>query len=424
MLVIGAGPVGLTIAKILSATTQLTVIYPEDSIRFNVPSSGLKLSPGSSSGTLWGNSEIWGNQHDVCLDYVDKGLKISDLNLPAITIQSLEPGEKILKKLWRLNGTRHNSKNFHSSESIQPIPILRNRPMRHPLMNIRNISKIQTPFRKIDLSYVSQNQLSVDGITYEYDYLIIAAGGLSNVYLLSLLDKSNPGMFPGLAEMLGVGYSNHTRIKAFSAEFSKFVKLRPILWRFKRGFLLPSFNFLTSEASFSEPKITIRYWPLSKSGLVNRVLQELGYFKAAELILYLELPQLRRNRVQYVDKRATGLYFKFDYKFGEDVIQAIHLKLQKLEDVLKSEMMFVNLEKKFTFSPDLLTMDSHHHFGGTRMGCNDTDSVVDEFGKLHNSPNIYVVGTSVLPRSFSDHPTWLASLFAIRTAEHILGIRE
>jgi hypothetical protein len=424
VLVIGAGPIGLTAAKILNAKTQVIVIYPKDPITFNSSSTALKLNQDSSSGTLWGNSEIWGNQHDICLDYLGKNLEISDLTLPAITAQSLEHEVQILKKLWRLTGDRHTSKIPHLSENIESVPILKKEAMRHPRMNIRSIKKIQTPFKQIDLSLVCQNQITIDDNTYEYDYLVIAAGGLSNVFLLTLVDKANPKIFPGLAEMLGAGYSNHIRIKAFNAEFSKFIKLRPVLWRFKGRFLLPAFNFLTGQAAFSEPKITFRYWPSRKPGFVSQVLQEIGYFKSAELILYLELPQIRKNRVKFVDIGSTGLSFQFDYEFSEEVIQAIHLKLQKLEDVLKAENMFANFEKKFSFSPELFKMDSHHHFGGTRMGGNDFDSVVDNFGKLHNSSNIYVVGTSVLSRSFSDHPTWLASLFAIRTAEHIMSLGD
>lgn len=424
MLVIGAGPVGLSAAKILNGATEVKVIFPKDPIRFISSPSGLKLNQDSASGTLWGNSEIWGNQHDLCLDYLGKSLGISDLSLPEITAQSLEREVQILNKIWQLTGDRRTPRNLHRSESIKPIPIIKNRAMRHPRMNIRNIQKIQTPFKEIDFSTISQNHIAVDSTTYEYDYLVVAAGGLSNIYLLSLIDNANPGIFPGLIEMLGAGYSNHIRIKAFNAEFEKFMKLRPVLWRFKRSSLLPAFNFLTRQGGFSEPKISLRYWPLRESGFISRILQEVGYFKRAELILYLEIPQVRKNKARFVHNGASDLSFQFDYNFSDEIIQAFQLKLQLLEEVLESEEMFAKLEKKFSFSPDLFKMDSHHHFGGTRMGGNDFDSVVDNFGKLHNSSNIYVVGTSVLSRSFPDHPTWLASLFAIRTAEHIMSLGD
>jgi len=424
VLVIGAGPIGLSVAKILNGATEVKVIYPKDPIRFISSSSGLKLNQDSASGTLWGNSEIWGNQHDLFLDYIGKNLGISDLSLPAITAQTLEHEVLILNRLWRLTGGKRTPRNLHKSKSLKPIPIIKNRAMRHPRMNISRIQKTETPFKEIDFSTISQNCITVDNTTYEYDYLVFATGGLSNIYLLSLIDKANPGIFPGLIEMLGAGYTNHVRINAFNAEFKKFMKLRPVLWRFKRGSLLSAFNYLTRQGGFNEPKISLRYWPLRESGFIGRVLQEVGYFKRAELILYLELPQMRKNKARYVHNGTSDLSFQFDYNFSDEIIQNIGLKLQRLEEVLESEEMFANLERKFSFSPNLFKMDSHHHFGGTRMGGNDFDSVVDNFGKLHNSSNIYVAGTSVLPRSFPDHPTWLACLFAIRTAEHIMSLGD
>jgi gluconate 2-dehydrogenase alpha chain len=38
-----------------------------------------------------------------------------------------------------------------------------------------------------------------------------------------------------------------------------------------------------------------------------------------------------------------------------------------------------------------------HHSGGTRMGSNPNDSVVNKYGQSWDSPNLFVVGSSTYP---------------------------
>jgi choline dehydrogenase-like flavoprotein len=54
------------------------------------------------------------------------------------------------------------------------------------------------------------------------------------------------------------------------------------------------------------------------------------------------------------------------------------------------------------------------------MGKNASEGVVDSFGRSFCVPNLFVLGTSVLPVSFSLHPTFLSAALAIRTANEII----
>jgi choline dehydrogenase-like flavoprotein len=63
---------------------------------------------------------------------------------------------------------------------------------------------------------------------------------------------------------------------------------------------------------------------------------------------------------------------------------------------------------------------AHHHMGGCRMGHDIQDSVVDQFGKIHGSSNLFVVGGSNFVSTSAVHPTLTMVALAIRTADHIM----
>jgi choline dehydrogenase-like flavoprotein len=61
-----------------------------------------------------------------------------------------------------------------------------------------------------------------------------------------------------------------------------------------------------------------------------------------------------------------------------------------------------------------------HHMGGCRMGQTVGDSVVDQFGKLHDSPNLFVVGgCNFVGTSGAVNPTLTMVALALRTADFI-----
>jgi choline dehydrogenase-like flavoprotein len=63
---------------------------------------------------------------------------------------------------------------------------------------------------------------------------------------------------------------------------------------------------------------------------------------------------------------------------------------------------------------------THHHMGTCRMGHGVGDSVVDRFGKVHGTPNLFVVGGSNFVSSGSVNPTLTMVALAIRTTEYIV----
>ncbi len=60
-----------------------------------------------------------------------------------------------------------------------------------------------------------------------------------------------------------------------------------------------------------------------------------------------------------------------------------------------------------------------HHMGTARMGVDAADSVVDSFGRVHGSPNLFVVGGSSFPGSTALQPTLTMVALAFRASRYI-----
>jgi len=63
---------------------------------------------------------------------------------------------------------------------------------------------------------------------------------------------------------------------------------------------------------------------------------------------------------------------------------------------------------------------STHAYGGTRMGDNPETNVVDKWGFSHESPNLGLLGGSVMGTSGARNPTETLQALAWRTAEHLV----
>ena len=63
-----------------------------------------------------------------------------------------------------------------------------------------------------------------------------------------------------------------------------------------------------------------------------------------------------------------------------------------------------------------------HQMGGTRMGTNYNNSVVDKNLKVHSMKNLFITGSSVFATSGHGHPTYTIICLSLRLGEHIRKI--
>ena len=66
-------------------------------------------------------------------------------------------------------------------------------------------------------------------------------------------------------------------------------------------------------------------------------------------------------------------------------------------------------------------VSGNHQMGGTRIGLNKSDSVVDKNLKVHGIKNLYIAGSSVFRTSGHCHPTYTLVQLSLRLAEHIIN---
>ena len=64
---------------------------------------------------------------------------------------------------------------------------------------------------------------------------------------------------------------------------------------------------------------------------------------------------------------------------------------------------------------------STHNLGTARMSANPADGVVNEFGRAHDVPNLFVSDGSVFTTGAAANPTLTIVALAIRQAEHMVG---
>lgn len=77
-------------------------------------------------------------------------------------------------------------------------------------------------------------------------------------------------------------------------------------------------------------------------------------------------------------------------------------------------------EAKFAPDGDKDFTSGHHHMGTCRMGHNARDSVVDQFARIHGTPNLFVMGGSNFVSTSAVNPTLTMVALAIRTTEYIV----
>ena len=65
-----------------------------------------------------------------------------------------------------------------------------------------------------------------------------------------------------------------------------------------------------------------------------------------------------------------------------------------------------------------------HNIGTTLMGTDSAKSVVNEFCRAHDVPNLYIFGASVFPTAAAVNPTATLCALTLRAVEHMTSERS
>ena len=71
---------------------------------------------------------------------------------------------------------------------------------------------------------------------------------------------------------------------------------------------------------------------------------------------------------------------------------------------------------------EIISEAGYHHMGGTIMGDNEKNSVVNSDLKIHGSKNCFVLGSSVFPSGGHANPTLTILQLSFRLSENITNL--
>lgn len=257
--------------------------------------------------------------------------------------------------------------------------------------------------------------ISLDGKLISCSKIIFATGGLSNTYFANEVKKH---FYPNLKlDMIGRGFTNHPKAQVLEIEFKNFVRYMSIFFGYKKIF---SWYKIYPQGMFS-----FRLFPIFSYN--NRVLLflesmiiKIGYGRKFLVMTYAEYPQCHNNSLKPIYKNGFFTGFKYSLKDSDNSFQKFFRASTKdaIEECKK--ISEVKSHKIYDLKLGKINEDQFHYFGTTRMGTNSSNSVVNKYGRVHDTKGIYFIGTSVLPVSRSEHPTYIAMLLSAKTASKLI----
>ena len=111
------------------------------------------------------------------------------------------------------------------------------------------------------------------------------------------------------------------------------------------------------------------------------------------------------------------------WNIDDDVFESLEILLQNLgEQLIKKEYGRIGIDryvfdKSFKNSKDIFA--SHHHIGGTVMGIEKNNSVVDKNFKVHDVDNLYILGSSIFKSGGHANPTFSIVQLSLKLADYL-----
>ncbi len=115
------------------------------------------------------------------------------------------------------------------------------------------------------------------------------------------------------------------------------------------------------------------------------------------------------------DRSGLGLpVIRFTYRQRENELRMIDFLQARMAEIME-EMGALQVWKGKTWTG----VGSSHDYGGCRMGTERSASVCDGHGRLHDAPNLYVLGGATFNSCAGQNPTLTIAAMAWRTAEQV-----
>lgn len=119
-----------------------------------------------------------------------------------------------------------------------------------------------------------------------------------------------------------------------------------------------------------------------------------------------------KNTVTLADEKDdNGLPLPLvTFGYGDNDLKLIDHAVAKMKEILTAA----------GGKPEFVIPDTAHLMGGCRMGADPRTSVVDQWGRTHDHPNLYLAGAPIFVTGGGVNPTETVMALAARTADHLI----
>ena len=309
---------------------------------------------------------------------------------------------------------------------------------------------LNTSFLKFNSNKNNKNISSItckkDGKEHELKskYFILACGGIENSRLLLWSREKNKNLLdPRLP--IGESYMNHpayavgegiVNIDKYNSYFKENkIQTLPYISCHKMTCFSSNEKFLVENNIYN----SAIYMEFKESWDVNSTIEQLrciapNYFKE----IYEDFLQKRiyKINIRTIQEQSTKKNkITLDKKTDPNGIPKSKIFWKQSSEELESARKIVEEIGKIFIDYDLgrislydymysgeknypLTV-GNHQLGGTTMGYNSKDSVVDKNLKVHGVENLFISGSSVFTTSGHCHPTFTIIALSLRLGDHI-----
>jgi choline dehydrogenase-like flavoprotein len=272
-------------------------------------------------------------------------------------------------------------------------------------------------------------------------YFILACGGIENSRIL-LWSREQNKKFITNGLPIGKYWMNHPYILSGSGAIEK----KKLQSKLKNNFLdhptggnmhfatkkeLQKEKNILSANIFMKSKEDLKLYkeilrdilcvaPEYGNKIIQKVLQK--DLQCGNIYMQLEEEPIENNRIvlsKIKDKNNLPLT-KLFYKKSKKSLKTAKLAMEEFANLCRKEDLGRIALKKNIYNLDgFENLGAYHHMGGTRMGINEFDSVVDGNLKVHNINNLYVSGSSTFVTGGYTNPTFAIIQFSLRLADEI-----
>ena len=146
--------------------------------------------------------------------------------------------------------------------------------------------------------------------------------------------------------------------------------------------------------------------------------------KCGNIFMHIEDVANINNKI-YLNLNETDKFsipiVNINYKRSMHTVATAKLLVKELSEFCRINSIgrIAMHENVYNLKNNLDYLGEYHHMGGTRMGKNQKDSVVDKNLKVHEIENLYITGSSVFPTSGYKNPTFTITQLSLRLGDFL-----